>query len=287
MRIDVECIPCFVRQARETVCRVTSDDTLRWRVMREVCALVDGVTTGLCPPQFAEQVYDVVASVTGIADPFVAEKRLANELALAIEPRLRDVLAISSDPLLEAIKFAIAGNSMDLGVVQQYGDVGALADSILAAPLGVDDYPSFRDRLSTARRVLVVGDNNGELVFDRLLIEEMQKERPCRYTYMVRGRPVINDVTREDALSVGMDRIAEIAVSGAGSPGLVLSACGEDALRLFMQADMVVAKGQGNYEALSDAPRDVFFLLMVKCDVVSRDLQAPVGVAVVKHRRRE
>ena len=210
MRIDVECIPCFVRQARETVCRVTSDDTLRWRAMREVCALVGAVTTDMCPPLFAERVYDTVASVTGIPDPFIAEKRRANELASSIEPRLREVLKRTADPLLAAMKFSIAGNSMDLGVVQEYGDVGALADSMLAAPLGVDDYRSFRERLAVARHVLVVGDNNGELVLDRLLIEEMQQMRSCRYTYVVRGRPVINDVTRDDALSVGMDRVADI-----------------------------------------------------------------------------
>jgi damage-control phosphatase, subfamily I len=287
MRIDVECVPCFVRQARETVCRVTSDEALRWRAMRAVCALVDGVTTDMCPPQFAERVYDAVASVTGVSDPFIAEKRRANELAAKIEPRLCEVLAWTADPLLAAVKFSIAGNSMDLGVVQEYGDVGSLADSLLAAPLGVDDYQLFLERLSSARHVLVVGDNNGELVFDRLLLEQMRKVRPCRYTYVVRGRPVINDVTRDDALSVGMDRVAEIAACGSGAPGLVLDACGEDARRMFMQADMVVAKGQGNYEALSDAPRDVFFLLMVKCAVVSRDVQAPVGVAVVKHYRPE
>jgi len=285
MRIDVECIPCFVRQARETVCRVTADEALRWRAMRVVCGLVDSVRTDICPPLFAERVYDAVAAVTGVSDPFIAEKQRANELAASIEPRLRESMGGTAEPLLAAIKFSIAGNSMDLGVVQEYGDVGALADSMLAAPLGVDDYPSFLDRLSLAHHVLVVGDNNGELVFDRLLLEQMHKVRPCRYTYVVRGRPVINDVTRDDALSVGMDRVADIVACGSGAPGLVLSACSEDARHLFMQADMVVAKGQGNYEALSDAPRDVFFLLMVKCAVVSRDLQAPVGVAVVKHHR--
>ena len=283
MRIDVECIPCFVRQARETASRVTSDAALQWQVMREVCCLIDGVTPEMCPPEFAERVYDAVAVVTGNRDPFVAEKRRANELALGLVPRFKAVLSSTPDPLLATVKFSIAGNSMDLGVVQGYGDVGGLADSMLAAPLGIDDYPALRECLSRAGHVLVVGDNNGEIVFDRLLIEQMQRIRPCRYTYVVRGRPVINDVTAEDALAVRMDRVADIVASGSGAPGLVLSDCTDEARRLFEAADMVVAKGQGNYEALSDAPRDVFFLLMVKCDVISRDLQAPVGVAVVKH----
>jgi len=282
MRIDVECIPCFVRQARETAARVTSDGALQWQVVRAVCRLIDGVTPEMSPPQLAERIYDTIAAVTGNGDPFVAEKRRANELALGLEPRFKEVLASEPDPLLGAVKLSIAGNSMDLGVVRDYGDVAGLAHSMLAAPLGIDDYAALRERLSEARHVLVVGDNNGEIVFDRLLIEQMRTIRPCRYTYVVRGRPVINDVTMEDALAVGMDRVADVVASGSGAPGLVLSDCVADTRRLFESADLVVAKGQGNYEALSDATRDVFFLLMVKCDVISRDVQAPVGVAVVK-----
>lgn len=285
MRIHVECVPCFVRQACETASRVTSDSELRWQVMREVCAIVREVTPDMCPPRLAERVYDAIAAVTGNPDPFVLEKRRANELALGLVPRFRGVLSTMSDPLLAAIKFSIAGNSMDLGVVREYGDVGALADAMLAAPLAIDDYASYRRSLSHARHVLVVGDNNGEIVFDRLLIEEMRKARDCRYTYVVRGRPVINDVTVEDARAVGIDCVAGVVDSGSGAPGLVLTDCSEEARKLFLSADMVVAKGQGNYEALSDAPRDVFFLLMVKCPVVSRDLHAPEGVAVVKHHQ--
>ena len=285
MRIHIECVPCFVRQGFETVSRVTQDVSIRWRVMREVCALAGNVSADVCPPQLAERIYDAVAAATGNPDPFVVEKHLANELALSLEPRFRGILSTVHDPLLAAVKFSIAGNSMDLGVVREYGDVGALADSMLAAPLAIDDYASFRQRMSVAEHILVVGDNNGEIVFDRLLIEEMRKVRDCRYTYVVRGRPVINDVTVEDARAVGMDRVAGLADSGSGAPGLVLAVCSEKVREMFLSADMVVAKGQGNYEALSDAPREVFFLLMVKCQVVSRDLHAPVGVAVVKHHQ--
>jgi len=285
VKIHVECIPCFVRQACETVCRVTSDEGMRWQAVQEVCALVRETPDDSCPPSFAERVYDAIAAITGNNDPFVAEKKQANELALGLEPRFREILSSVPDPLLAAVKFSIAGNSMDLGVVREYGDVGSLAEAMLASPLGIDDYTAFRRSLSHAGHVLMVGDNNGEIVFDRLLIEEMRKVRDCRFTYVVRGRPVINDITMEDAREVGIDRIAEVVDSGAGAPGLLLSACSKEVRDRFLSADMVVSKGQGNYESLSNAPRDVFFLLMVKCQVVSRDLHAPVGVAVVKHQR--
>ncbi|NLE94113.1 MAG: DUF89 family protein [Dehalococcoidia bacterium] len=283
MRIQVECVACFVRQGLETVARASSDAEVCWQAVRRVCAIAGETASDITPPELAERVYDAVAAVTGISDPFIEEKHRANEIAMGLRTHFESILADAQDPLLAAIKFSIAGNSMDLGIVTEYGDVGALAEAMLAAPLGIDDYEAFRHRLSQARHVVMIGDNNGEVVFDRLLIEQMKKVRGCRYTYVVRGRPVINDVTAKDAHAVGIDLVADVADTGSGMPGLVLSACSPEARRLFATADLVVSKGQGNYEALSEAPRDVFFLLMVKCQVVSRDLRAPVGVAVVKH----
>ncbi len=283
MRIQFECVACFVRQGLETAARASRDVEVRWRAMRQICAIAGDTATDITPPELAERVYDAVAAVTGVPDPFYEEKRRANEIAMGLQSRFERILADAPDPLLAAIKFSIAGNSMDLGIVTEYGDVGALAESMLAAPLGIDDYEAFRRRLSQARHVVMIGDNNGEVVFDRLLIQQMKKVRDCRYTYVVRGRPVINDVTVEDAHAVGIDHVAEVADTGSGIPGLILSACSPEVRPLFETADMVVSKGQGNYESLSEAPRDVFFLLMVKCQVVSRDLRAPVGVAVVKH----
>jgi len=281
MRMGVPCIACFVRQAVETVQRATDDPGLQLLVMKEVCSLVRDVTPGTTPPDFAEQLYSTVYRMTGNLDPFHADKREANALVLGLEPGLRKEVERSGDPLLSVIKLSIAGNSMDLGVVREYGDVGGIAERVLSSELALDDYESLVARLRSADHVTVVGDNNGEVVFDRMLLEQLRRVRDCRYTYVVRGGPVINDVTRDDALEVGIDRLADVVDSGSRAPGLVLARCSEEARRVFLDADLVVSKGQGNYESLSDAPREVFFLLLVKCGVVSHDLGAPVGRAVV------
>ncbi len=284
MKMDVPCIACFVRQAVETVERATNDPALRLSAIKEVCSLVDSVSAETTPPDFAERVYATIYRMTDNADPFVDVKRAANELVLALEPRLQEAVKESREPLLSAIKLSIAGNSMDLGVVREYGDVNGLAEHVLVTDLAVDDYGAFVEGLQTSEHVVIVGDNNGEIVFDRMLLEQMKRVRDCRYTYVVRGGPVINDVTRQDAIGVGIDRLARIVDTGAAAPGLVLARCSDEARRVFLGADVVVSKGQGNYEALSDAPREVFFLLLVKCGVVSKDLSAPVGGAVVKRR---
>ncbi len=283
MRIDVECLPCFVRQALLTVRCATDDDAVQLRVMKEVGRLVAEVSPDMCPPDLAERIYGTISSMSGNDDPYVEEKRSANNLVLGLEPEFRDVLDNSDDPLLAAVKLAISGNVIDLGITSDYGDIGMKARAALAAELGVNDYASFRSTLQKAAHVVVVGDNTGEIVFDRMLIEEMSKVSDCRFTYMVRGRPVINDVTIEDALTVGIDRLAAIADTGGGAPALVLARCSEEAMNLFMSADMVISKGQGNYESLSDAPRDIFFLLLSKCDVVSRELDTTRGASVLKH----
>lgn len=285
MNIDVECVPCFVRQALATVRRATDDESLQWRVMKEVGRLVNEMSPGMCPPEFAERVYGVIGAATGNDDPYLEDKSRANSLVLALEPGFKDALQTADDALLAAVKLAISGNSMDLGVVADFGDIGACAEAMLSEEPGVDDYVSFARCLGKASHVVFVGDNAGEIVFDRMLIEEMRKVRDCRVTYVVRGRPVINDVTVDDARTAGIDRVATVVDTGAGAPGLVLTECSEAVRSLFLSADMVVAKGQGNYEALSDAPRDVFFLLLVKCPVVSREFAVPVGAAVVKHHR--
>jgi len=283
VRINVECIPCFARQALLTVRCATTDDAIQLRVMKEVGRLIADVSPDMCPPELAEQIYGVISALSGNEDPYKAEKQRANKLVLDLEPEFRDVLCKSDDALFSCVKLAISGNSIDLGITSDYGDIGVKAREVLAASLGVDDYASFRRSLEGAAHVLVVGDNTGEIVFDRMLIEQMRKVSDCRFTYMVRGRPVINDGTAEDAVAVGIDCLATIADTGDGAPGLVLSQCSEEALNLFMTADMVISKGQGNYEALSDAPRDVFFLLLAKCDVVSRELDTTLGAAVLKH----
>ena len=285
MRINVECIPCFTRQAIATTRRCTDDPAIEWEVVRRVSRLIAELSPESTPPDFAADVYGVVSEFTGVDDPFCAQKVEANNLAMAVVAELGNGIEDFPDPLLAAVKLSIAGNSMDLGVVTEFGDVGDLARRVMETDLGVDDYEELRARVKAAKDILVIGDNTGEIVFDRVLIERMRRINHCRYTYMVRGRPVINDVTRKDATDVGIDGVAEVADTGAGTPGLVLSTCSKDAHERFMNADLVISKGQGNYESLSDAPREVFFLLLAKCDVVSRELQVPVGSAVAKHHR--
>jgi uncharacterized protein with ATP-grasp and redox domains len=142
----------------------------------------------------------------------------------------------------------------------------------------INDLPSLKEALKTAKSVLFLGDNAGESVFDRLLIEVI--EQPV--IYGVRGGPVLNDTTVEDALSVGMNEVAKIVDNGARVPGTILSLCSNEFQTLFHSAELILAKGMGNYETLSEVNAPIFFLLQVKCPVISNDVGAPIGSIIVK-----
>jgi uncharacterized protein with ATP-grasp and redox domains len=126
--------------------------------------------------------------------------------------------------------------------------------------------------------ILYLADNAGETVLDRILIETLDKP----VTYAVKSFPIINDALFEDAIAAGIDQVAAIRQTGSNCPGTVLHTCTDEFFRYYEEADLVLSKGQGNYEALSDENRSIFFLLKVKCKLVSRQLEAPLGSLVLK-----
>jgi hypothetical protein len=177
---------------------------------------------------------------------------------------------------------AIAGNSIDLGPQSSYGDINSIVDEALVSRLAANDYEMFRKSIEKSSRILYLGDNAGEIVFDRILIEEVRQLKEVEIDFVVREKPIINDATLDDAISVGMDKVARIISSGCDAPGTILSQCSPEMLELYHSADMIIAKGQGNYESLSGEARGIFFLLKAKCQVVAKLLGVNVGDALLK-----
>jgi len=236
------------------------------------------------PPQIAQVVYRTIKAVTGNGDPYAETKKRQNELALSFYPEFKEMTRTSKDPLLFALKLAIAGNIIDLGVQREVTDLRGEIFEALSAPLSVNDYDAFKKNINNSKLILYLGDNAGEIVFDRILIEELNKIDKLKIIFAVREKPIINDATLEDAKFVGMDRQAEVISNGSDAPATILSECSAEFINLFQKADMVIAKGQGNYESLSDENKNVFFLLKVKCPIVANHLNADVGDAILKRQ---
>ena len=247
--------------------------------------MIPQFSLGLRPPEIAQQGYQLIYRITGNSDPFRQAKVEANRAALALYPRLKEAVANSEDPLLTACKLAIAGNSIDLAPDFDYGGINNILETALASPLAINDYQEFRSSINNSRHILYLGDNAGEIVFDRVLIEELRQVKELEIDFVVRERPIINDATLEDAIAVGMDKVARIVSSGCDAPATILSQCSSEMLRLYHSADIIIAKGQGNYESLDEEAGNIFFLLRAKCQIVANLLGVSVGDAILKQHQ--
>ncbi|OCC14582.1 hypothetical protein DBT_2124 [Dissulfuribacter thermophilus] len=224
------------------------------------------------PPKNAVAIYDMISDFLGTEDPFSSIKDRSTKEVLKLYPLLEERIKTHADPLEAAIRLAVCGNVIDYGTSSDFNLLDEL-DRIFNVDFYKWEYDEFKDRLNRADWVLYIGDNSGESVFDRLLIEELA--RPVKF--VVRGGPIINDVTYKDAIDAGIHKVATIVSSGCRVPGIDFEWCSEEFLKLYHEAPMIISKGQGNFETLSDEKREIFFLFKIKCDVVARHLDCPLG----------
>jgi uncharacterized protein with ATP-grasp and redox domains len=219
----------------------------------------------------------MVREELGDSDPYHLFKQRATGEALALLPRLRELMWEARDPLDTGVRLSIAGNIIDAGIDGGY-ELWPTVERVLSHPFAVEDLDALRESLARARSVLYLADNAGETVFDRVLIESL--ELPV--VYAAKGGPVINDATIEDARMAGLDKVAKLFSTGSNAPGTILDLCSESFQQLFERAQLVIAKGQANYETLSEQGSKVFFLLQAKCPVIARDLEVPAGSIVLR-----
>jgi uncharacterized protein with ATP-grasp and redox domains len=270
------CLDCMRRQADRLVQQLAGAPVDTDRLREELRAMVGPEVLGTPPPLIAAAFYRRARELSGVHDPYEREKAESTRRALELLPELRRRVQNSADPLLSAIQIAIAGNIIDLGPGQEF-DVLAQIDDAIATTLHKPTLERLREQLAMSGPVLYLGDNAGEAVFDRLLIEQIT----APVWFAVRGEPVINDVTVNEAIASGIDQVAEILPTGSDIPGIILDECSPDFIRVFEQADVILSKGQGNYESLSGTTRPVYFMLVIKCDLVAGNLNRRVGDCVL------
>ena len=276
MRTFLDCIPCFMIQALRTGRLVGLSDEEILRLLIDLGGKIRNIKLDDPPPKTAVMVYNLINSYTGETDPFKTVKKQGTEKALALYPQLKKDVSESKDPLGLAIRFAITGNVIDFGVSSNY-DLGSEIQKIMEQSFGRRDEEAFKKAIAQAEWILYLGDNAGETVFDRLLIETLAHT----VTYVVREKPIINDATREDAMAAGLDKVATIISSGCAAPGTVLDQCAPEFRELFRKAPVIISKGQGNFETLSESDAPIFFFLKAKCDVVARHLGVKKGDLVL------
>jgi len=229
-------------------------------------------------PEIQRELQMKLVEMTGITDPYREEKNLSNQLALELYKDWRPRVLASDDPFLLALRLSIAGNIMDYGAFQQF-DLHQTIDQVVCTNFYIDHSSMLRERIRNARSILFLGDNAGEIVFDKLLIEVIMHPN---VHYAVKGGPALNDVTLDDALEVGMDSVADVITNGYNASSTLLDKSSDSFRNLYHSADIIVSKGQGNFEGLLNHrdPR-LFFLMMVKCDLIAEKTGAPKGSYIV------
>ena len=211
--------------------------------------------------------------------------RVIRLLDMDEEEELRLSVKRSEDPLCGALRLAAAGNQIDFAGSREVRFVMEEVYHRMNGTLAVDDSGQLFEDLKDAKSVLYIGDNCGEIVLDKLFIEEIRKQYPdLSVTYGVRGEPIVNDVTILDARMTGMERVAEVIENGSGALGTVLSDTSLQFRNVFEKADVIISKEQGNFESLSECTdKNIYHLMMVKCERIAGILKAPVGELICCH----
>lgn len=281
MRTFLDCAPCFMRQALEAARMATDDEAVHEEVVRRTAMKIGSLDMGLTPPYMAQRIHRLVRELTGNSDPYREVKERTNRLALDLLPSARQRVEEAESPLEMAVRMAIAGNIIDFGLAHCFREqaIDEVLQRAAVAPLH-GKVENFIDDAAQASSILYLADNAGEIVFDRLLIEILG---PHRVTLVVRGKPILNDVLREDVVAAGLEGV-EVVDNGSDAPGTILEDCSVDLRERFAAAEMVIAKGQGNYETLSGSGRPVWFVLMAKCAVIARHIGCDTGSFVLQKR---
>ncbi|MHA1971921.1 MAG: damage-control phosphatase ARMT1 family protein [Candidatus Hodarchaeales archaeon] len=283
MKVHLDCIPCLQRQALQAARFVTNDEKTHLNVLKDVMDLLrknfeKDVTTF----DMATKIQAIVKQYTNQEDPYYKVKKEYNKKALDLVPKLKSIIKNAEDPLYSAIKLAIAGNIIDFGAFESF-ELEKTIEEVVQSPLTLDSYSRFKEELQEAKSLLYLVDNTGEIVFDKILIELIVSSFNLEFiTIVVKGKPFLNDATLEDVREVGYEDLRNVRIFkvGVGIPDSGPHPQSKKFQKLIKQHDMVISKGQGNYEEFYRYQK-IFFLLMTKCRVVANHLQAPVGSSVL------
>ena len=276
MTIESDCIVCNIRQAMDVCDFVGADEQTRQSVLKHIMQIIlDGME--MEPVDGINNlVHRELKKITNQKDPYKTVKKESIKKALEIYPQMVTLVEKSREPIKTAVELCIAGNVIDFGPSNMH-NIESSVEEVLLSKKHHFDFNAFEKELKKAKTVLILGDNAGETVFDRILMERL----PHQVYYAVKSEPIINDAVMADAVESGIGQTATIIENGSPVAGTFLPFCSQDFLNLFYSADMVISKGMANFETLVNEERRLFFLFKVKCRLISRKYNLPLGEYVL------
>jgi uncharacterized protein with ATP-grasp and redox domains len=278
---QLECFPCFLRQTIIALGQrpYIADTHIRREILNDVLSIMLRADTDKPPAYTSTFIHRTIRERLGL-DPFKEIKHEYNALALGLYHTLKSEVESSKDPLWTAARLAIAGNVIDFGIFTSI-DIEGSVRKALETSIAADDYPAFKESVRHAEEILYLLDNSGEIVFDKLLIEELVSLGK-KVSAAVKGSPVLNDVVLEDAVQTGLTKLCRVIDNGSDAVGTMLGWTSPEFQSAFHSADLIISKGQGNFETLAGNEKRIFFLFQSKCEVVSKELGLPPGSMLLK-----
>ncbi|GAG62537.1 unnamed protein product [marine sediment metagenome] len=283
MRLKPDCIICNLSIVLRTLKIISKDEEFLFRNMKKAVDSISLVNVEKFPPELGGIVYKTIIESTKVRDPYKYIKRKQNDLILKNYSNFRKSVLNSKNPLFEAVRFAIIGNVIDFGINEVVDFEEDIRNSFKKG-IAINDYNLLERDLKLSKRILYIGDNSGEIVFDKLLISLIKEIYPdIDIIFACRSEPIINDVLIKDALQVGIDEYAKVISSGISLPGTILKYVNNEFMEELRKADLVIAKGQGNFEGLEEEKMEkIYFLLKAKCNVVANYLGCNIGDLIIK-----
>ena len=280
MQTFLECVPCLIRQAYTVAAKTVSEEEIRVKIMREALIAASKLDFANSPPVLSQIIQEIINKYTGGIDAYKEIKVNSDKVALRLLAELHEKIEDSECKFETAVRLAIAGNIIDFGVTSNVSDetIKSTITESLKSKLDTDVVKQLQKAVIKADKIIYLLDNAGEIVFDKLLIELLPMEK---VTAVVRGKPILNDVTMEDAILAGLPEMVKVIDNGTNAPGTVLELCSDSFVKEFKKTDLVIAKGQGNFETLNHINKNIFFLLKAKCPVVARELECNLGDMII------
>jgi uncharacterized protein with ATP-grasp and redox domains len=286
MRVEPDCIPCYLKQSISTLRVAGVEEKEINGFIYNVLDMIPLLDLEATPCENSSIILHKVYELLGDRDPYKDAKKQWNNYALNQYQNFVSYIEKSDDRLLAALKVSVAGNIIDMGITPDF-DIDLALNEITGKEFDYSDYEQFKEMLNESQNILFIGDNSGEIVFDKVLVEELLK-RGKRVVYAVKSNPILNDATFEDAEQVGLASICEITGTGNKMLGVSYERCSHEFLTALKKADIVISKGQANFESMegsSLAGSKTFFILRAKCPLVARCLGVKLGDIVLQRNR--
>ena len=274
MLLEAECVPCILRMSVAALRQLPLDENTIRELTAEILEIpaLRGLDWDTTSAEVIEDVWRKIVKRTGSPDPFRLAKSNQNTKIMDLYPILKPMVKEAADPLNMAVKLAILGNSIDLMVADSAVTLENSIKDRVDAPLPLDIYSAFKQQLRASKRLVYFGDNAGEIVFDKLLIETIKELHSPEIVFVVRSVPTLNDATLTEARSIGMDNIVRVIENGIDGPlpGTVLDRCSNEVTDLVLRSDLIISKGGGNFDTLDEErehlQKKISFLLLSKCE---------------------